>query len=53
MKNDVKKIIVTTNGNLVPAQRNYESVGFKVLKRRKNDSESEFSGEYIDYEYLI
>lgn len=51
--NDVKKLIVTTNGILKPAQRMYEGVGFKLNKRRKNESETEFTGEYMDYEYHI
>ncbi|MCK5129895.1 MAG: GNAT family N-acetyltransferase [Clostridiales bacterium] len=53
IKNDVQKIIVTTNSMLIPAQRMYESIGFRELKRRKNEGNSDFSGEYIDYEYLI
>lgn len=53
MKNDVKKIIVTTNDILIPAQHTYESVGFKVSRRRKNDGDKSFSGEYIDYVYKL
>lgn len=49
----VAKIIVTTNEKLVAAQRMYESVGFKVSQRRANDSESAFSGDYIDYEMRV
>lgn len=49
----VKKVKVTTNGNLVPAQRNYESVGFRVQRRRENDTESAFAGENIDYEMRL
>lgn len=49
----VAKIIVTTNEQLVAAQHMYESVGFKVRQRRANDSESAFSGDYIDYEMKL
>lgn len=48
---DVKKIIVTTNAVLVPAQHTYESVGFKMLRRRKNEGPAAFAGDYIDYVY--
>lgn len=49
-QNDVRKIIVTTNSDLIPAQRNYESVGFKVYQRRKAEG---FIGDYIDYVYNL
>ncbi|MCK8059007.1 MULTISPECIES: N-acetyltransferase [unclassified Fusibacter] len=52
-QNELKKIIVTTNQALVPAQRNYESVGFKLVEKRVNNSETSFSGDYIDYEYQL
>ncbi len=45
---DVRKIIVTTNALLVPAQRMYERVGFRAIRHRKSDC---FAGEFIDYEY--
>lgn len=44
---DVKKIIVTTNDDLIPAQRNYESVGFEMCRRWKQDNAG-----HIDYIYL-
>ena len=50
--NDLKKIIVTTNELFVPAQRNYESVGFKEIRKREN-KETPFSGKYIDYEIVL
>lgn len=53
LKNDVKKIIVTTNAILKPAQRMYEGTGFKHVKTRKNESETKFTGAYMDYEYCI
>lgn len=46
---DVKKIIVTTNEITFSAQKNYESVGFKKIRERKN-LETPFAGNYIDYE---
>lgn len=53
IQNYNSKIIVTTNEELKPAQRMYESVGFKFHQRRSNKSEVSFSGEYIDYEYIL
>lgn len=48
----LKKIIVGTNSNLI-APHNYESVGFKLCQRRKNESETLFSGDYLDYEIIL
>ncbi|MCH5342711.1 MAG: GNAT family N-acetyltransferase [Acetatifactor sp.] len=48
----LKKIIVTTNSNLI-APHNYESVGFQLCQRRKNESNSAFSGDYLDYEMKL
>jgi len=53
IQNDVRKIIVTTNDDLIPAQRMYESVGFTIHKKRKNQSIVEFVGEHIDYVYFL
>ena len=53
IQNDVRKIIVETNDELIPAQRMYESVGFKIYQRRKNESITDFAGEYIDYVYFL
>lgn len=52
-QHDVKKIIVTTNVQLTSAQRMYESLGFKFCQRRKNESNTDFSGDYIDYEIIL
>lgn len=52
-QNDVRKIIVTTNNNLIPAQRMYESVGFTMNQKRKDQSNIDFLGELIDYVYLL
>jgi GNAT superfamily N-acetyltransferase len=48
-KLEAKRILVTTNALLIPAQRMCESVGFKACGRRKNDGSAQFSGDYIDY----
>lgn len=45
-----RRIIVTTNEQLVAAQHNYESVGFVKVGRRKHEKPG-FLGDYIDYEY--
>ena len=50
MKNNVKKITVTTNMDLYAAQKNYESLGFKEILRRNNNTGTRFSGSFIDYE---
>ncbi len=41
----LQKIIVGTNSNLI-APHNYESVGFKLCQKRKNETETAFSGDY-------
>jgi len=48
----IKKIIVGTNSNLI-APHNYESVGFKLCQTRKNESDTDFSGDYLDYEIIL
>ncbi|WP_339318911.1 GNAT family N-acetyltransferase [Paenibacillus sp. FSL R10-2734] len=53
IQHDVKKIIVTTNDDLNPAQRMYESVGFTMYKKRKNQNNADFVNEHIDYVYFI
>lgn len=52
-KHDIKKITVTTNVALIPAQRNYESLGFKLINTRVNDTKTMFSGDYLDYEIVL
>jgi len=47
-----KKIIVTTDEYTVPAQRNYESVGFKRIGERENSFNPEYAGKLIDYELI-
>lgn len=48
----LKKIKVETNNNLV-AKYNYESVGFKLIHRQKNEDASAFSGDYLTYEIIL
>lgn len=48
----VNKIIVTTNEITIPAQKNYESVGFTKVGERPNN-ETPFAGKYLDYELII
>lgn len=48
----LKKIIVTTNEITLPAQKKYESVGFKKIDEMVNN-ETPFSGNYIDYEIIL
>lgn len=49
---NIKKIIVTTNEELIPAINNYEDVGFKKVCNRLNN-DTPFSGDYIDYEMIL
>ncbi len=49
---NVKKIIVTTNEMMLPAQKNYESVGFIKVSERMN-KETPFAGNDIDYEMVL
>lgn len=48
----LKRIIVWTNSNLV-APRNYESVGFRLYDRKRNNSESAYTGDYLYYEIKL
>jgi ribosomal protein S18 acetylase RimI-like enzyme len=52
-QNDVRKIIVTMNDDLIPAQCMYESVGFTIHQKRKNQNIADFVGEHIDYVYFL
>lgn len=45
----LQRIIVVTNGNLV-APKNYESVGFKLVDRKKNETMCAYTGDYLYYE---
>lgn len=53
LKYNPKRIIVTTGGILIPAQRMYKSLGFEEYGRRRNRSESSFVGDFIDYRMII
>ena len=44
----LKEIRVRTNSNLI-APRNYESVGFVMYDRKKNQGETAFSGDDLYY----
>ena len=48
----LKKIIVTTNAFLLPAQKNYEAAGFVKVGERTNNK-TPFTGNYIDYEIVV
>ena len=52
-QNDVKKIIVTTNDDLIPAQRMYEGVVFKIHQKKTNQKIADFTSEHIDYVYYL
>ena len=48
----LKEIRVLTNSNLV-APRNYESVGFVLYNKKKNNDEAAFSGDYLYYKIQL
>ncbi|MBQ4284679.1 MAG: GNAT family N-acetyltransferase [Lachnospira sp.] len=48
----LQRIIVCTNSNLI-APKNYESVGFKLYDRKKNDTESAYTGDYLYYQIVL
>lgn len=50
---NVKKLVVTTDEHLMPAQKNYESVGFKFVQKRKNEYNQEYAGKLLDYEMIL
>lgn len=49
---DAKKIIVWTNEICVPAQRTYESAGFRFVKKSE-ETFSEYAGQRIHYEIRL
>ncbi|WP_216626421.1 GNAT family N-acetyltransferase [Paenibacillus phytohabitans] len=53
LQNDVRKIIVTTNDDLVPARRMYESIGFTMYQTRPNQHIAGMVGEHLDYVYFV
>ncbi|MDE6719172.1 MAG: GNAT family N-acetyltransferase, partial [Treponemataceae bacterium] len=48
-----KKIVVWTNEKLIAAQRTYESVGFKFLKKSEETICPECAGQRLHYEMMI
>lgn len=53
LRKEVQKVKVTTNEKLVPAQKNYESVGFILIGKRENNFNQEYAGKYMDYELIV
>lgn len=53
MSKIVYKIIVTTDEQLIPAQKNYESAGFKLVRIRENTHNPDYAGKLLDYEMII
>lgn len=53
MNKSVHKIIVTTDEQLIPAQKNYESVGFIIVQKRENEWNTEYAGKLVDYEMIL
>ena len=49
---NLQRIIVCTNSHLI-AKKNYESVGFKLYDKKKNNTESAYSGDYLYYEITL
>jgi Acetyltransferases len=50
---NVRKFKVTTDEQLIPAQKNYESVGFQFIQTRINEWNSEYAGKLMDYEMVL
>lgn len=48
-----KKILVTTNEVLVPAQHTYESAGFKFVGKTEEPNYAEYAGKRINYEMVV
>lgn len=44
----LKRIIVVTNSNFI-APKNYESVGFVLVDRNPNNTETAYAGDYLYY----
>ncbi|OKP88412.1 N-acetyltransferase [Paenibacillus sp. P32E] len=53
LQHDVRKIILFTNDDLIPAQRMYERVGFVKDQKRENQNVANIMGERIDYVYFV
>lgn len=53
LQKEVRKIIVTTNDDLIPARRMYERIGFTLARRRPNNHIAGLDGEHLDYVYFV
>lgn len=53
LRNEVGQIRVTTNDDLIPAQRMYERVGFVLQQKRHMGPDSVLKGEHWDYVYRV
>lgn len=53
IKQGVKKVFVTTNEILVPAQHTYESAGFKLVSKVEEPNNAEYAGRRINYEIIV
>lgn len=47
----LKRIVVTTNSRFI-APKNYESVGFVLVGRKPNDTETAYAGDFLHYELI-
>ena len=48
-----KRIMVTTNEILIPAQHMYESVGFKFINKCEEPNNAGYAGMRINYEIIV
>lgn len=48
-----QKIVVTTDERLVPAQKNYESAGFRFMRFRENKVNPQYAGALMEYEMTL
>ena len=49
----IKKITVTTNRQLIAAQKNYENVGFRLTGSRRADHLPEYAQELMEYVLIM
>lgn len=47
----LKRIIVVANSNFI-ASKNYESLGFVLVDRKPNNTETAYTGAYLHYELV-
>lgn len=48
-----QKIVVTTNEILLPAQRTYESAGFKFVRKSEEPDKAEYAGMRMHYALVV